>query len=365
MFWQPVIRAEDLSSGQALPVRIMCENFTLYRGESGKPFLVEFGCAHRGTQLSSGWIEGDYIRCRYHGWKYDGSGQCVEQPGEDESFATKVKIKSYPAREHLGLIFTYLGESEPPPLPRHPEFERPGLVSVGPPEVWPCNYFNRLDNACDMNHVSFTHRESLSRSDQTALLAVPTLSAEETEYGIRNIVTRPGMPPEYFKFHIPNTNQAPPGGRVEGSFKDTANLRADRLFWRVPIDDEHCVSFVVNFPPLTGDAAKKFQERRQNARASIRISPNDSAQAVLAGKMRIEDFDKSLGTYFHFWAEDYVVQVGQGTIADRTNERLGRIDVGVILLRKIWERELRSLAEGGSLKQWTLLKGLPGPPDTV
>ena len=152
----------------------------------------------------------------------------------------------------------------------------------------------------------------------------------------------------------------PPGGRVEGSFKDTANLRADRLFWRVPIDDEHCVSFVVSFLPLTGDAAKKFQERRQNARAAIRVTPNDLGQAVLTGKMRLEDVDKSLGTYFHFWVEDYVVQVGQGTIADRSNERLGRVDVGVILLRKIWERELRALAEGRPLKQWTRLEGMSG-----
>src|SRR5258705_10781195 len=50
-FWQPVYRSEDLAKGQAVPVRIMSENYTLYRGESGKPYIVAFRCAHRGAQL--------------------------------------------------------------------------------------------------------------------------------------------------------------------------------------------------------------------------------------------------------------------------------------------------------------------------
>ena len=71
-FWQPVGCSHDLLAGQALPIRILDEEFTLYRGDSGTAFLVGNRCAHRGTQLSAGWVEGDCIRCFYHGWKYDG-----------------------------------------------------------------------------------------------------------------------------------------------------------------------------------------------------------------------------------------------------------------------------------------------------
>ncbi|MGH7766619.1 MAG: Rieske 2Fe-2S domain-containing protein, partial [Candidatus Binatia bacterium] len=129
-FWQPVYRAEDLRPGRARTIRIMSEDFTLYRGESGAAHIVASRCAHRGTQLSAGWVEDDCIRCFYHGWKYDGSGQCVEQPGEEESFAAKVRIPSCPTREYLGLVFAYFGEGEPPPLPRYPEFERPGTIDA-------------------------------------------------------------------------------------------------------------------------------------------------------------------------------------------------------------------------------------------
>src|SRR4051812_43770321 len=88
-FWHPVYRAQDLPAGRAKPVKIMNEEFTLYRGESGKIHAVAFRCAHRGTQLSTGWVEGDTIRCFYHGWAYDGNGQCVEQPAEPEPFCNR------------------------------------------------------------------------------------------------------------------------------------------------------------------------------------------------------------------------------------------------------------------------------------
>src|SRR5438046_7161708 len=70
-FWHPVYRSEDLEPGRAKPVRLLGEDFTLYRGESGDVHAVAFRCAHRGTQLSTGWVEGDTIRCFYHGWVSD------------------------------------------------------------------------------------------------------------------------------------------------------------------------------------------------------------------------------------------------------------------------------------------------------
>src|SRR5262245_59618302 len=126
-FWHPVYRAHDLPAGRARPITILGEEFTLYRGEDGTPHVVDFRSAHRGAQLSTGWVEGDCMRCRYHGWKYDGAGQCVEQPAEDASFTAKVRIPSYPTREYLGLIFAYLGDAEagdggamrPPLFPRY------------------------------------------------------------------------------------------------------------------------------------------------------------------------------------------------------------------------------------------------------
>ncbi len=357
-FWQPVYRVKDLVAGKAVPVKLMNESFTLYRGQSGKPYLVDFLCPHRGTQLSTGWVEGESIRCRYHGWRFEGTGQCVEQPGEEESFASKVKIGSYPTQEYLGVIFAFIGKGDPPPFRQFPDFERAGVLDVGPPENWPCNYFNRIDNACDAGHVAFTHRESILRAKKEEALSARSLSSEETEYGIKTTITVPGGDPFYLHFHMPITNQSRSKVRVEGTLEDAAMLWVDRLFWRVPVDDDHCVSFVVDRVPLTGNAAQAYRERRREAEETQKASLNQISEDILAGKMTLGDVDQRLSTYKLFWIEDYVVQVGQGSVTDRAQDQLGRMDVGVILLRKIWQRELKALAEGRTIKQWHTPAGL-------
>src|SRR5258708_1279216 len=73
-FWQPIALSDALEPGQALPVNVMGEEFTVYRGDGGHVHVVAGRCAHRNTQLSLGWVEGDCIRCFYHGWKYDAGG---------------------------------------------------------------------------------------------------------------------------------------------------------------------------------------------------------------------------------------------------------------------------------------------------
>src|SRR3954466_10024530 len=69
-FWQPVYHSVDLKPGRPVPLHIMNDAFTLYRSESGEAHLTEARCPHRGTLLSSAWVEGDALRCFYHGWKF-------------------------------------------------------------------------------------------------------------------------------------------------------------------------------------------------------------------------------------------------------------------------------------------------------
>src|SRR3954453_4191191 len=161
-FWQPVYRAADLAPGHALPVRLIGGGFTLYRGGSGTVHAVANRCAHRGTQLSTGWVEGDCIRCFYHGWKYDGAGQCVEMPAEDASFPAKVRIANYPTEEYLGLIWAYLGDGAAPAFPRYAEFEDfDGVIEIDS-YVRRCNYFQNLENSLDMCHVGFVHSDNVA-----------------------------------------------------------------------------------------------------------------------------------------------------------------------------------------------------------
>ncbi|MGH7775024.1 MAG: Rieske 2Fe-2S domain-containing protein [Candidatus Binatia bacterium] len=347
MFWHPVYRAQDLEAGKTKPIHIMGEHFTLYRGTGGTPHVVAFRCAHRGTQLSAGWVEGDSIRCMYHGWLYDSSGQCVEQPAEEESFAKKIRIRSYPAQEYLGLIFAYLGEGEAPPFPRYLHFEREGVLEVLPVQVWPCNFFQRVDNNGDTLHVPFVHRGAyLSTNIRSGL---PTFSKKESDWGTTGYATFPGGWTNVFQFVMPNAytfRNPAPNAEIPWD---------DRIQWDVPLDDERSLQFRLRLVPVTGEAARQYQERRGALLSKETFSITDAGESVLAGKLCFDDLEKLTNDKISLiHAQDYVSQVGQGVMADRRQEHLGRSDAGVILFRKIWERELRALAEGRPLKKWAL-----------
>jgi 5,5'-dehydrodivanillate O-demethylase len=346
-FWQPVARSQDLVAGRPQRVRIMSEDFTLYRGESNKAHLLEARCPHRGTYLSTGWVENDDIRCFYHGWKFDSTGQCVEQPAKDADFCRKIRIRSYPVEEYLGLVFAYLGEGEPPEMYRFPTWEAPDAgVRNAYPMVWPCNYFQFLENGVDHVHGSFVHGP---RTASYGLPDVPVISGHETEYGIIQIGTRKRhrrighlvMPNSVYNtaWNAPNGNGGPPV----------------RL-WFVPLDDEHYWTF--NITLLGTKAADRFADQigpekdweRQEYENSV-----DIAERVLRGEMMMDDLGPE-GRARRGNSEDYVAIVGQGPFVDRSKEKehLGRSDVLIILLRKIWQRELQALAEGRPLKQWRL-----------
>ncbi len=347
-FWHPVLRAQDLPPGRAKPIKVLGEQFTLYRGQSGQPYLVDFRCAHRGAQLSIGWVEDDCIRCRYHGWKFDATGQCVEQPGEAPGFARKVRIRSYPTQEYVGLIFAYLGEGEPPPFRRYPDLDRPGIVIADPPEIVPCNFWNRLEN--DRAHVAWTHRSTATRLGHLHFLAQWKEDLEETPYGFVLKRSAEGQAPIRSHWHMPTTYQFSIRSRARGY--EHLDLWETKFAWTVPIDDESFVAFDVTHTPLEGEAAAAYaaqRRREQEAEAQVRW---DIAEKILAGEMTIEEIPDDVSHYNGFIIEDYCTQVGQGRIRDREREHLGRNDTKVIFIRRLWERELRALAEGRPLTEW-------------
>lgn len=358
-FWQPLGRSQDVAIGRAYTKKIMDELVTVYRGEDGRVHVTQSHCAHRATLLSTGWVEGDALRCHYHGWKYDASGQCVEQPGEDPEFARKICLRTYPAQDYLGLVFAYLGEGEAPPIRRFPDFEKPGVVEAPALiEYWPCNLFNRLDNAGDPGHITYTHRESLRRSTGFALTP-PNGSVEETEYGTRAFERLPDGRTIYpAHFHMPNVNQVGARAQFTNAAGETKFITGERLFFRVPVDDEHSVSYTVEHFALEGEDASAFLAQRA-ARQDQRVPElRAHGEAILRNETTVEDADPSFTTQQMFWIEDYMVQVGQLPISDQREEHLGRGDVGVILIRKLWKRELQALADGRPLTNWITPSGL-------
>jgi len=338
MFWHPVYRSVELPAGRAKPLRIMSEDLTLYRGESGDVHAVAFRCAHRGTQLSTGWVEGENIRCFYHGWVYGPDGQCVEQPAEPEPFCNRIHIKSYPVQEYLGFIFAYLGEDEAPELPHYPDFELPGTLRVTS-YVRECNYFNNIENGIDPAHVPFTHRGTLGGSD--GLESAMNIRCQENEFGVLVFRGGTGGRPVYVEEH----------GMPNALLRLGVRQPRHNLAWRVPIDDETHASFNLELnltkPGPDGEQVVVSEPSRESTTA-------EAARSVLSGELSMADAAERTDIVS---IQDTLAQRGQGVIADRKDEHLGRSDVAVIEIRKVFMRELRALAEGHPVKQWSRAAG--------
>lgn len=344
-FWHPVHRSEDLPTGYAKPVRILGEDFTLYRDEQGVAHAIGFRCSHRGAQLSVGYIEGNCIRCFYHGWVFDPKGECVERPAEKLPPTPNLNIAGYPTQEYLGLIFVYLGEGEPRPLWRFKAMEREGIRDVTV-DTMPANYFFSLENSA--LHFNYVHRDLM---EEKGITGIPEVRAEETPFGLTSYFRWPNQTSETVSHKImPNVGYIVPlavnmAKRVSHSI---------HVSFRVPIDDASHTTFRVTLIPVTGEEKRKILESRSRT-FDDRAGISELANAVLAGKMRLQDIKDR--THIEF-IQDYIAQVGQGPVETREDEHLASSDVEEAVFRRIWRRELLALADGKPLTPWRLTEEL-------
>jgi len=133
-FWLPLTLSEQLPERDGDPVRLrlLGEDLVVFRDSKGRVGQIDEFCAHRGASLWFGESEDCGIRCHYHGWKYDITGQCTDLPSEPEEsgFRKNIKLKSYPCIEKAGIVWAYMGppELQPPPCALRTIFFSPHSV---------------------------------------------------------------------------------------------------------------------------------------------------------------------------------------------------------------------------------------------
>ena len=144
-YWIPCALSSDVPEADGAPIRVrlLGEDLVAYRDTGGTVGLVDAFCPHRRAPMFFGRNEEGGLRCVYHGWKFDGTGACLDMPSEpaDSLFKTKVTIASYPTWEGGGLVWTYMGPPElQPPVPDYeltraprdasPSFENARVVQL-------------------------------------------------------------------------------------------------------------------------------------------------------------------------------------------------------------------------------------------
>src|SRR5579864_5012839 len=191
-YWVPGLLSRELPEADGDPRRIMLlgEKLIAFHDTGGKVGIIQNHCPHRGASLFFGRNEESGLRCVYHGWKFDVDGTCVDMPnGPAESdFRSKVKAVAYPTVERAGVVWTFMGAGEVPPLQTQEWMRVPAENLDVCKHLGEANWLQLLEGGIDTAHSSFLHRsfERARRLDTQGFRArstAPKLEVITTEYG--------------------------------------------------------------------------------------------------------------------------------------------------------------------------------------
>jgi 5,5'-dehydrodivanillate O-demethylase len=273
------------------------------------------------------------LRCAYHGWLYNAEGQCLEMPSEPEgtTFPSRVRIPAYPVQELCGLIFAYLGPTPTPLLPHWDMFVWDGVLrDIGIQEV-PCNWFQMQENNVDPAHLCWLHGyfsnyvlERLGRPDlHHRSFPSPPGTIHQWDLYENGIIKRSRGP------HVPESD--PHWSTGVGFLFPNIEVVHTNFQYRVPMDDTHTLQIYFSaYPQPPGEAVP------QKTVPYYRVPLPMDAE----GNPYWELLDGNGG-------QDALVWVAQGAKADRTLERLGESDRGILIFRDLMRRQLDAVAEGG------------------
>lgn len=328
-YWMPIAGVSEFDEVAVKPVRLLGEDLVLYKDLSGNFGLIDRQCPHRRADLAYGFVEKCGLRCNYHGWLYDESGKCTEQPYEDMAnpqlkLKERVKIKAYEVQEKAGLLWAYLGPQPAPLVPNWEPFSwKNGFVQIVISEV-PCNWLQCQENSIDPIHFEWMHNNWTTRLNGQMGPYSPAhkqLDFNEFDYGFVYKRLRGDADENDPLWSI---------GRV--CLWPNAFFLGEHFEWRVPVDDSRTLSVTWAFTRVP-----KESEPYEQASVPTWYGP-------------VTDPQTGRWITSHVMNQDFVAWAGQGVIADRTKENLGSSDRGIVMLRRRFLEELEVIANGGEPK---------------
>ena len=356
-YWIPALLASELPEPDCAPVRVslLSERLIAFKDTDGKIGLMDEFCAHRGVSLWFGRNEEGGLRCPYHGWKYDTSGQCIEVPSEPISsgYCERIKLRAYPCVELGGVIWTYMGSKEHmPPLP---EFEWTQLPTnhVYLSKRWQeSNYLQAMEGGIDSSHVSFLHSGDISRDPlhkgtkgaKYARSTNTTFDIHEAMGGLM-IGARRKADPGFHYWRV--TQWMMPWYTLIPPYKGNAlNGHA----W-VPMDDENCMAWTMTFHPtrpLT-DEEISLMDSGHGVHAEL-IPGTFRPMANISNDYMMDREAQRQKIYYSgikgIAIQDASLQESMGPIADRMKENLVSTDNAIIMARMRLKKAAKALEKG-------------------
>lgn len=157
--WYAVELSRNLRRNEVKEAVFWKTSIALFRGDDGVVRAVENRCAHRQLRLSEGRVEGNFVVCQYHGWKYNGCGKCVHvshELGKGRTALPDIQVRGYPVKERWGFVWLFPGNpelAEATPLPHIPQLEGADAWPFFPIDITIKAHFSMIvENVCDFNH---------------------------------------------------------------------------------------------------------------------------------------------------------------------------------------------------------------------
>lgn len=160
--WYLASTSDDLDADGKIGLTMLNQPVVLYRRTDGVAVALEDRCVHRMAPLSLGRVEGDNLRCMYHGLLFDGTGRVIEIPAQD-MIPKKACVRSYPVAEKNGWIWVWMGEpakADHALLPPVYGIRNPDWIMPSDRLDYACNYQLINDNLTDLGHLSWVHIQS-------------------------------------------------------------------------------------------------------------------------------------------------------------------------------------------------------------
>jgi len=357
-YWLPVLLAEELPENDCPPVRVkvLSERLLAFRDTQGRLGLIDEFCAHRGVSLWFGRNEENGLRCPYHGWKYDVTGQCIDVPSEPEEsgYCRKIKLKSYPMIERGGVLWAYMGPPDKVPPPPEWEFAAvPAAQRYVSKRLQESNWLQAMEGGIDSSHVSFLHRGDLNsdplfkgaKGNQYNLSdARPVFEVVESAGGLYIGARRNAENDRYYwritQWVLPSFTMIPPRG----------NHSVHGHFW-IPIDDENCWTWSFDYHPIRALMAAEVAAMKDGKGIHVKVIPGTFRPVANKDNDYLMDraAQKSGRSYSGvegFGMQDGSIQESMGPIVDRTKENLVSTDNGIIMARHRLLRAIKAFDKG-------------------
>lgn len=349
-YWIPAYPAAAIEAdGKPIRVRLMGNNYVLFRNSDGKVGILDELCPHRKASLALGRNEANGLRCVYHGWKFDVDGNAIDVPnieGEQaqKRFCKSLRVNRYKAEERGGIIWAWFGKGDTPPVfPNLPFTELPANQRSVTSQVVPTNWLQGVEASMDTTHVSFLHSSTTEMSGNTQrknmiVARAAKLEFEDRPYGFRYAALRQvGDDQIYARV---NNFVMPWYGVICAPEADGPST----VFFSTPIDDHTHRAWFVHFNPS-----------RPLGMTALSASPDITAFPPLPPGPPEDNWGQNRdimrrghfsGFPQHLATEDFAMFMSQGAIHDRSDEQLCAADGAIVRLRQLILRSVKEFQAG-------------------